>query len=76
MKSFCESVWATGSSPWCVRILTDKGLFPGGGVDSASLCGRVHVGRGWDIPVKFDPDSPNICQGCKELLGREDDSTS
>ena len=68
MKSFCESIHATGISPWCVRMLTDKGTFLGGGVDTESLCGRVRVGLGWDLNVKFDPDSPNICPKCKELL--------
>lgn len=68
MKSFCESITATGSSPWCVRILTDNGLFFGGGVDTESLCGRVRVGSGWDLNVKFDPDRPNICHVCKGFL--------
>ncbi len=51
-----------------MRVLTDKGPKFGGGVDTPSLCGRVGVGLGWDLNVKFDPDSSSICSKCKELL--------
>lgn len=47
--SYCESVTASGSSPWHIRRLTDAGRKTGGGIDTDSLCGRVKAPYGWDL---------------------------
>ncbi len=68
--SFCESVTATGSSPWCIRILTDQGRKLGGGIDTPSLCGRVQPppkSNGWDIGVRFSDHHPLACPRCIEI---------
>lgn len=68
--SFCESIHATGASPWHVRMLVGEKKL-GGGVDTPSLCGRVEVGQGWDLQVEptWDRLIQNfVCQRClKEL---------
>lgn len=69
--AFCEPVVAGSNSPWCLRKITDKGLRPGGGVDSNSLCGRVKAPYGWDVdvPVTQDRvDSDFVCKRCLEVL--------
>lgn len=54
MHSFCEPVWAGPRAPWCIRA-REEGELPklGGGVKTASLCGRVQPGKGWDLDVDF-----------------------
>jgi len=49
--SFCESVTASGSSPWHIRQLTNEGKKLGGGIDTTSLCGHVKPPYGWDLAV-------------------------
>lgn len=66
--SFCESVTATGISPWCVRQLTDEGQKLTGGVDTNSLCGRVKSPYGWDLDVPVNIHAPSICPKCQKLL--------
>ena len=66
--SFCESVTATGISPWCIRELTANGRKLGGRIDSDSLCGRVKATWGWDIPVDAFPSHPMACAKCAALL--------
>lgn len=36
--AFCETVYATGTSPVHIRALTEEGLFLSGGADSKSFC--------------------------------------
>ena len=73
MKSFCEPVWAGPLAPWCVRELTDKGRFLGGGVDTDSFCGRVRDGEGWDLETAFDMDLDHFCKLCRlEILRRHE----
>lgn len=57
--SFCESVHASGSSPWHIRELVKDQKF-GGGIDSVSLCGRVK--DGWDLRVQIAPEY--FARGC------------
>jgi hypothetical protein len=55
--AYCEPAHVTGPAPWCIRPLTEDGPRPSGGVDTASLCGRVTPKmNGWDIsgPVSLD----------------------
>jgi hypothetical protein len=70
--AFCEPVWVTGPSPWCVRRLTDKGRKTSGGIDTKSLCGRVDPtkGGGWDLSEKciISIYHPHMCPRCKGLL--------
>ena len=70
--SYCESVTASAISPWCIRELGPKGLCPGGGVDTESLCGRVKTHYGWDIvTVEVTPDNSarvEACPRCREMV--------
>jgi len=70
--SFCEPVWVASAAPWCVRPLTEQGRKLGGGVDTASLCGRVDPakGGGWDISAEsvVALDHPGMCQRCRAKL--------
>lgn len=61
--SFCETISATGTSPWHIRQLTDKGLKLGGGADSKSLCGREVA---WDLEVEITRHHLiyNSCRRC------------
>jgi hypothetical protein len=59
--SICESVVAIVTH---VRVLSEKGLFLGGGADTLSLCGKKVA---WDtqIPVA---SSTVTCKICRALL--------
>lgn len=67
--SYCESVYATGISPWHIRILTEAGQKKGGGADTLSLCGRE---MGWDVVEPMSEQvmaergqySVNTCRKC------------
>jgi len=60
--SFCETVWATGTSPWHIRRLTDVGRKPGGGADTPALCGRQVA---WDLEVEItEHHLGHACQAC------------
>ena len=73
--SFCESVTATSISPLCIRVAEGK-TFPGGGVDSNSLCGRVKAPMGWDIEiVPVDLDHPRACRFCVAIARSPGDHT-
>lgn len=63
--SFCESVTAGPSSPWHIRILTDKGQKLGGGADTKALCGREVC---WDLKAVIDAHhlDKNTCKKCLE----------
>ncbi len=66
--SFCESVYATGTSPWHIRKLTAKGRMLGGGVDTGSLCGQVRSPHGWDLNVELTAHHlKHACVGCVDL---------
>lgn len=63
--SFCESVHAGSTSPWHIRKLTDVGRKLGGGIDTASLCGRVD--KGWDLEVEItEHHLTHTCAACAE----------
>jgi hypothetical protein len=62
--AFCESVYATSTSPWHIRKLTDKGLKLSGGADTKALCGLEVC---WDLGVEIDPlylIQPDCCAKC------------
>lgn len=44
--AYCETVNASGSSPWHIRKLGKAGLKLGGGADTDTICGRK---PSWDI---------------------------
>ncbi len=69
--SFCESVTATGKSPWCIRELTTNGQKLSGGVDTSSLCGRVKSPFGWDLSVPVSFRHPKICKECLKKVKNE-----
>lgn len=64
--TFCEPVWASGLGLWCIRKTTDVGPKYGGGVDTASLCGHVPEGNGWDLKVRLTEHhlQHNACKKC------------
>lgn len=62
--SFCETVTATGSSPWHIRLLTDVGQKFGGGADTPALCDREVA---WDLEVEItDHHLSHCCKKCAE----------
>jgi len=68
--SFCESVTASGRSPWHLRWLDKAGPKFGGGVTTPSLCGHVRKGMGWDLEVAITAQAlADACSGCVERLG-------
>jgi hypothetical protein len=67
--AFCETITATGATPWHIRKLSDKGIKIGGGADTPALCGRV---VSWDIGVKMTPGQiQNTCHKCVAIWDRE-----
>lgn len=85
--SYCESALATAANPLCIRPLTAAGPKFSGGVDTASLCGRVNPRvNGWDIRravcesdfgIRIDRGpyhaaTHRICQRCVEKLREVD----
>ena len=48
--SFCETAFATGTSPWHIRELSEAGRKLGGGADTPTLCGREAA---WDLGGKI-----------------------
>jgi hypothetical protein len=69
--SFCESVHATGTSPWHIRKLDTEGKKLGGGITTSSLCGRVT--RGWDLeaPITRHHLGSHVCPGCRDAFVAE-----
>ena len=68
--SFCESVAASGRSPWHIRALTDRGPKYGGGADTPALCGRDLHG-GWDLEVDITPEHlEHCCRACADVYRR------
>lgn len=64
--SFCETVTASGTTPWHIRRLTQAGQFLGGGADTLALCGRS---VSWDIRIPIKPDhlhAKMVCLACRE----------
>jgi hypothetical protein len=62
---FCESVYATSTSPWHIRRLGPKGLRLTGGIDTPSLCNRVQ--KGWDLMVKISTAHlTHVCAECAD----------
>lgn len=60
--SFCETVTATGSSPWHIRKLTKTGQKLGGGADTKSLCGLTVA---WDLGVQLSTEHfGHCCNSC------------
>ena len=60
--SFCETAYATGTSPWHIRKLTDKGRKLGGGADTVALCGREVA---WDLEVEVTQELGDfVCSKC------------
>lgn len=64
--SYCEPSWAASNARWCIRRLTKAGKKLSGGVDTNSLCTRVHTGLGWDIQCDIDSRMTEI--GCPECV--------
>lgn len=70
--SLCEGVRATGSSPWHLRRITEKGAKYGGGIDTGSMCGLIKAPWGWDLHVTITPHHlTHTCPECVELYLQE-----
>lgn len=69
--SFCESVHATGTSPWHIRKLDGEGKKLSGGITTPSLCTRVT--RGWDLeaPITLHHLGSHVCKTCREAFEGE-----
>jgi len=71
--AFCESVTAGPKAPWHIRKVATI-LKLTGGIDSSSLCGKVHPSGpewghlgGWDVNVKISEGHlTHTCPGCRE----------
>lgn len=72
--SFCESVWASGSSVWHMRWLDGAGPKFGGGITTKSLCGLV--ANGWDLEVAVTEHhlANNVCYQCIKALRPKEDA--
>lgn len=79
--AFCEPTIAAPNAPWCIRPVSGAGRKYGGGIDTASLCGRVkpyeHGGQGgWDVRDEVTEDvledrshaRPIVCPRCVARL--------
>lgn len=64
--SFCETVTATGATPWHLRRLSEKGCKYTGGADTPALCGRTVC---WDVEVDVTAEHlKHACRKCVEVL--------
>lgn len=64
--SFCETATATGTSPWHLRVLSEKGKMLGGGADTPALCGREVC---WDLDVDITKHHlTHSCKACVEKM--------
>lgn len=64
--AFCESVYATSTSPWHIRKLTDKGFKLSGGADTNALCNRE---VSWDLDVEITQHHlSHCCRRCAEIF--------
>lgn len=68
--SFCESVHATGTSSWHIRKLDVAGKKLGGGITTASLCGKVKNGWDLDVPMTLHHLS-HCCHWCRDAMLQE-----
>jgi hypothetical protein len=68
--SYCETVTASGATPWHIRKLTSVGRKLGGGADTPALCGRKVA---WDLEVPVLTSSKTFrdtaCKKCVEAFG-------
>ena len=63
--SFCETMTATGSSPWHIRLLDAAGQKFGGGATTPALCGRKVA---WDLNVDItDRNLTHCCNVCSRI---------
>ena len=63
--SFCETVTASGTTPWHIRKLTARGRKLTGGADTPALCGRE---VSWDLDVSITAHHlGHCCPKCKEV---------
>jgi hypothetical protein len=83
--AFCEWSGAASLAPWHIRRLTEAGKKTGGGVDTASLCGRVQPHSqggwgGWDLEAEvagypMDRETEgrrHVCKTCAEKYSVDD----
>lgn len=69
--AFCETRFAGPLAKWHIRRLTGKGLKPGGGADTAALCGRA---VDWDLGVELSEFhlGRNTCEKCRHMFKQAD----
>lgn len=65
LYSFCETVTSTGTTPWHIRPLTEKGKKLSGGADTVSLCGRKVA---WGLESSVDLKDARACRACVRAL--------
>jgi hypothetical protein len=68
--SYCETVTAGSTTPWHIRVLSDKGKKLGGGADTPALCGRTVA---WDLNVDITTmNLTGACTKCREVYAKGD----
>lgn len=68
--AFCESMYASGTSVWHIRALTEAGRKLGGGADSHALCNREVA---WDLDVDITPHHlTHCCQECARIMWKQE----
>jgi hypothetical protein len=64
--SFCETVTASGSTPWHIRPLSATGRKLSGGADTDALCGRKVA---WDVGVPLTVfHLSRCCWKCRRIF--------
>lgn len=67
--SFCETMFASGVTPWHIRKLTTVGRKLGGGADTPSLCGKDVA---WDLSVEITSHHlTHCCLYCRRIYEQE-----
>jgi hypothetical protein len=63
--SFCETMFASGETPWHIRKLGPVGRKLGGGADTPSLCGKS---VSWDLNVEITAHHlTHCCLYCRQI---------
>ena len=64
--AFCETMFASGVTPWHIRKLGPAGRKLGGGADTPSLCGKDVA---WDLSVEITAHHlTHCCLYCRQIF--------
>jgi hypothetical protein len=68
---FSETAYAGPLTPWHIRPAGDKGRCPGGGADTAALCGREVA---WDVACEVTEESLARVEPCGRCVAALEDA--